>query len=112
MQPLRPTDRSLTFNWISVGMLMSGLFLPIAATMLEPSFWSNAFYAVALMCWVILPVWYPCCAIRTGVIGGGYRVFRRQEPFKFWLGLATYEVLLLVLSIVIALPVYARFAKD
>jgi hypothetical protein len=106
LQPdVAPSDR------ISIGMLMGGLILPFAAAGIGPGTVSQAFYVVALLCWILLPVWYPIFAIKKGVIGGGYRVFKRQEPFKFWLGLATYEALLLTLSLCIASALYSTLAQ-
>lgn len=100
-----PSDR------ISIGMLMGGLFLPLAAAGIGPGTASQAFHVIALLCWLLLPVWYPIFAIKKGVIGGGYRVFKRQEPFKFWLGLATYEALLLTLSFCFALALYSTLEQ-
>lgn len=105
------TDPSFTLNRVSIGMLISGITLPIVAKAVAPGFGANTLYVVALLCWFVLPLWYPYCAIRTGVIGAGYRVFRKKDRFRFWVGLATYEVLLLVLSILIALAVYAELMK-
>jgi hypothetical protein len=106
------TDPSVSFDRVSAGMFVSGIILPIVAKAVAPGLWSNTLCVVALLCWFVLPLWYPYCAIRTGVIGARYGVFRKKEPFRFWVGLATYEVLLLVLSIVMALAVYAGFMKD
>lgn len=106
------TDPSVTFDRVSAGMFVSGLTLLIVAKVVGPGLLSNTLYIVALLCWFVLSLWYPYCAIRTGVIGAGYRVFRKKEPFRFWVGLATYEVILLVLSIVIALAVYAELMKE
>lgn len=100
-----PSDR------VSIGLLMGGLVLPFAAAGIGPGTASQAFCIVALLCWLLLPVWYPLFAIKTGVIGGGYRVFKRQEPFKFWLGLATYEALLLTLSFFIASVLYPTLGQ-
>ncbi|QNK71129.1 hypothetical protein [Variovorax sp. PAMC26660] len=102
---------STSFDRISAGMLISGLVLQLIAKAVEPSLWSQLLYSVALLCWFSLPLWYPYSAVKAGVIGAGYRVFRQQEPFKFWAGLATYEVLLLVLGSIFALPAYAGFMR-
>lgn len=100
-----------SYDRISIGMLMGGLFLPLAAAGISPGTASQALSFVALLCWLLLPVWYPFFAIRTGVIGGRYRVFKRQDPVKFWLGLATYEALLLMLSFCIASVLYSTLEK-
>jgi hypothetical protein len=106
LQPdVTPSDR------ISIGMLMGGLFLPLAAAGIGPGTASQAFCVVALLCWLLLPVCYPFFAIKTGVIGGRHRVFKRHEPFKFWLGLATYEALLLTLSFCIASALYSSLER-
>ena len=88
-------------------MLMSGLALPLVAKAIGPGFWSLPLYSLSLLCWLALPFWYPYSVMKTGVLGAKYKVFRRQEPFRFWLGLATYEVLLIALSTAVALPTYA-----
>ncbi|RSZ43906.1 MULTISPECIES: hypothetical protein [unclassified Variovorax] len=106
------TDRSAFFNWISAGMLMGGLALPLVAKAVEPGLWSLPLYSLSLLCWLALPLWYPYSVVKTGVIGAKYKVFRQQEPYRFWLGLATYEVLLLALGTVIALPVYVGLVKS
>lgn len=100
-----------SYDRISIGMLMGGLFLPLAAAGISPGTASQALSFVALLCWLLLPVWYPFFAIRTGVIGGRYRVFKWQDPVKFWLGLATYEALLLTLSVCIASVLYSTLEK-
>ena len=93
-------------------MLMSGLALPLVAKAIGSGFWPLPLYSLALLCWLALPFWYPYSVMKAGVLGARYKVFRRQEPFRFWLGLATHEVLLLALSTVVALPVYANLVKS
>lgn len=100
-----------SYDRISIGMLMGGLFLPLAAAGIGPGTASQALSVVALLCWLLLPAGYPFFAIRTGVIGGRYRVFKRQDPVKFCLGLATYEALLLTLSFCIASVLYSTLEQ-
>jgi hypothetical protein len=100
------TDRSAFFYWISAGMLISGLALPLIAKAVGPGFWSPLLYSLSLLCWLVLPFWYPYSVVKTGILGARNRVYRQQEPFRFWLGLATYETLLLVVSVLPTLAAY------
>lgn len=53
---------------------MSGLALPLIAKAVGPGFWSPLLYSLSLLCWLVLPFWYPYSVVKTGILGARNRV--------------------------------------
>lgn len=94
--------------WPGMVSLLAGILLPLTASAVSSGNARTAILFVALMCWTSLPLWIGYFVLKTGVLRAGTSVsIRTQEPLRFWIGFVFIGALVLFISAIASMFLWA-----
>ncbi|MDP2769808.1 MAG: hypothetical protein Q8O81_08245 [Giesbergeria sp.] len=77
-----------------VAVLIAGILLPIVVGFFPRGPFVSVIAVLAALCWPALALLYPVVALSRGYITAeGGTTHRYADPIRFWVGLATHELL-------------------
>lgn len=83
-----------------VVLFLVGVLLPILVGELPRGPLASVLAVLAASCWVLLPLVYPVVSLSRGYITSkGGITYRSRDPARFWIGLATYELLMCFVAV-------------
>lgn len=81
---------------IGIVALIIGLATPFVVDAVDNQNLANAFAVFGWLCFVLISILFPAIALISGKITTRTSItFRANEPFRFWVGLITLEILVL-----------------
>lgn len=86
--------RGLRISMVSTYLV--GLATPFTLELASDTTTALVIATLGWLCFVIQPLLYPILALRSGTITSEFSISHRaKEPWRYWIGLVTFEVFLL-----------------
>ncbi len=89
-------------------MYLVGITTPFTLELASKQTTAMVIATVGWACFVIQPLLYPVLALRSGTITSDSSISQRtKEPWRYWIGLVTFEVFLLFWAFLATLVYHA-----
>lgn len=98
--------RGLRITMVSTHLV--GLATPFTLELASDKTTALLIATLGWLCFVIQPMLYPVLALRSGTITSEFSISHRaKEPWRYWIGLVTFEVFLLFWAFLATLMYHA-----
>lgn len=102
-----------TLRIAAISAVVIGLITPVALTWVNHRTTATAIATLGWACFVALPLLFPAIALLSGKITSETSLsLRAKEPWRYWIGLVTFEILFLLLAALATLMFHAYISTQ